>query len=90
MSLALAKGGPQENFKKFKKCFKPFETLKKSSKTIFLMKKYIFLPKEHVLKDLEIFSQNQRGDLRRHLLLQRGDHRKISKNLKSASNPSKL
>ena len=25
-SLALAKGGPQGNFEKFKKCFKPFKT----------------------------------------------------------------
>ena len=41
-SLALAKGGPQENFKKLKKCSKPFQTLNESSKTIFLMRKNIF------------------------------------------------
>ena len=79
-SLALAKGGPQGNFKKLKKCFKVFETFKISSKTISFMKKIIFEASEHVLKDFEIFSQNQRGDHRRHLHLQRGDHREISKN----------
>ena len=34
------------------------------------------------MKDLEIFFQNQRGDHRRHLHLQRGDHSKISKKKK--------
>ena len=37
-SLALAKGGPKENFQKLEKCFKPFETLQKSFKTISLIK----------------------------------------------------
>ena len=79
-SLALAKGGPQGNFKKLKKCFKAFETFKISSKTISFMKKIIFEASEHVLKDFEIFSQKKRGDHRRHLQLQRGDHREILKN----------
>ena len=43
------------------------------------MKKNIFEPSEHVLKGFEIFSEKQRGDHRRHLHLQRGDHREISK-----------
>ena len=44
------------------------------------MKKIIFEASEHVLKDFEIFSQKQRGDHRRHLQLERRDHREISKN----------
>ena len=41
-SLAYAKGGPQENFKKFKNSFKPFKTLQESFKINFFMKKFIF------------------------------------------------
>ena len=54
------------------------------------MKLFTLEEKKHLLNDLEIFTQNQRGDHRRYLHLQRGDNRKISKNSKSASNPSKL
>ena len=54
------------------------------------MKLFTLDAKKHLLNDLEIFTQNQRGDYRRHLHLQRGDHMEISKNSKSASNPSKL
>ena len=89
-SLALAKGGPQGNFEKFKKFFKPFKTFMISSNTISFKKLFTLDAKKHLLNDLEIFTQNQRGDHRRHLHLQRGDHREISKNSKSASNPSKL
>ena len=54
------------------------------------MKLFTLDEKKHLLNDLEIFTQNESGDHRRHLHLQRGDNRKISKNSKSASNPSKL
>ena len=76
-SLALAKRGPQGNFKKFKKCKKPFETFMISSKTISFMKLFTLDAKKHVLNDFEILTQNQRGDHRRHLHLQRGDHKEI-------------
>ena len=39
-SLALAKGGPQGNLKKFKKCLKPFEIFMISSETILLGDKH--------------------------------------------------
>ena len=46
------------------------------------MKLFTLDAKKHLLNDLDIFTKNQRGDHRRHLHLQRGDHRKISKNSK--------
>ena len=71
-SLELGKEGPQKNFKKFKKCFKPFKTFRISSKTISFIRLFTLDAKKHLLNDLEIFTQNQRGDHRRHLHLQRG------------------
>ena len=51
-----------------------------------IIKNYFFDEKKYFeglrrrFERLRIFFQNQRGDHRRHLHLQRGDHSKISKN----------
>ena len=54
------------------------------------MKIITFKTEEHALNDFVIFTETQRGDHRRYLHLQRGDHKKNSNNFKRASNPFKL
>ena len=84
------KGGTTCKFQKIEKVLQTLQNFYDIIKKYFFHEIIYFGRKKHLLNDLEIFTQNQRGDHRRHLHLQRGDNRKISKNSKSASNPSKL
>ena len=80
--LALAKGGPQENFKKLKMCLKPFETLKKSSKTIFLMKKNYFWAIRTRFEWVRNFHSKQKGGPQAVLALAKGGLQENFKKLK--------
>ena len=71
-------GGPQEIFKKIKKCLKPFQTLKKSSQTIFFMKNIYFRGKKTGFELFRNFDLKPKGGgPQASLAVPRGDHKNI-------------